>query len=157
MTIKYGRLIITTMALAGIMVLGNAVSSRHAVAQNHPNSAPAAAQEEIEIRFTEVPPARSGTPDEMYPIAGTVRGPRPTDAKIVLYALGGDRWWVQPYDYAPFTEVKPSGKFESETHPGTMYAALLVKPSYKPPAQVRILPSVEGEVLARNRIPGKHE
>jgi len=157
MKVKHGRFIITTLVLAGIVTLGYAIGSKHAVAQNHPNTAPAAGQEEIEIRFTEVPPARRGTPDEMYPIAGTVKGPYPADAKIVLYAFGGDSWWVQPYDYAPFTEIRPSGKFESETHPGSMYAALLANPSYKPRAKVRILPSVEGDVLARNRIPGKRE
>jgi hypothetical protein len=157
MKVKHGRFIITTLALAGIMALGYAISSRHAVAQNHPKTTPSAAQEEIEIKFTEVPPARRGTPDEMYPIAGAVKGLHPTDAKIVLYALGGDSWWVQPYDYAPFTEIRPNGKFESETHPGSMYAALLVNASYKPRAKLRVLPAVEGDVLARIRIPGKRE
>jgi hypothetical protein len=157
MRIKHGRFIITTLALAGIVTLGYAISSRCAVAQNHPNTTPSAAQEELEIKFTEVPPARRGTPDEMYPIAGTVTGPHPTNAKIVLYALGGDRWWVQPYDYAPFTEIKPNGKFKSETHPGSMYAALLVNPAYKPPAKPLVLPDVEGDVLARISIPGKRE
>jgi hypothetical protein len=120
-----------------------------------PSVAALCAQDAPEIQITEVPPARNGTPDEMYPIAGKVTG-APKDAKTVIYAFAGSKWWVQPWDYAPLTEIK-SGKFETETHPGTIYAVLLVKSSYKPAATLQRLPEVEGDVLARHRVAGKRE
>ena len=103
-----------------------------------------------------MPPTRTGNPDEMYPIGGKVTG-APKDAKGVIYCFAGGKWWVQPFDYAPFTEVKSGGKFETETHPGSIYAALLVKPGYKPVPITSVLPDTGGDVLARHRIAGKRE
>jgi hypothetical protein len=48
-------------------------------------------------------------------------------------------------------------KFETETHGGQTYAALLVKASYKPAATVGVLPAVGGDVVARHRAAGKKE
>jgi hypothetical protein len=57
-------------------------------------------------------------------------------------------WYVQPYVSAPLTEIKEGGRFETSIHLGSKYAALLVKPSYNPPAATAKLPPVGGEVLA---------
>ena len=40
------------------------------------------------------------------------------------------------------------GKWESQTHGGTEFAALLVKSSYQPQAWLKAVPEVGGEVLA---------
>lgn len=136
----------TRVLFLALLVLAALFPSLHA--QHAEESGP-------DIQITEVPPARPGSPDEMYPISGKVTG-APSDAKVVIYAHAGDTWWVQPFDYAPLTEVK-GGKFETETHPGSIYAALLVKPTYKPAAKLMALPDKGGDVLARHRVAGKRD
>ena len=66
---------------------------------------------------------------------------------MVIYARGGDKWWVQPYAASPYTDIGKDGKWESETHGGTEFAALLVKSSYEPSATLGSLPAVGGDIL----------
>jgi hypothetical protein len=66
---------------------------------------------------------------------------------VVIYARGGDKWWVQPYVASPYTDIGADGKWESETHGGTEFAALLVKSSYKPSATLGSLPAVGDDIL----------
>ena len=113
-----------------------------------------ATAQEPDVKITEVPPARAGGPNEMFPIGGTVTGAAPKEHKVVIYVLAGDRWWVQPFDYAPLTEIKSNGKFETETHPGTIYAALVVKASFKAPATLQVLPDVGGTLWRASAWPG---
>ena len=115
------------------------------------------AETQPEIKITEVPPARPGNPDEMHPIAGVVSGVVFRDHRVVIYAQAGDRWWVQPFDYAALTEIRSSGKFETETHPGAIYAALLVTSAYRPKPTMHSLPEVGGEVVARYRVTGRRD
>jgi hypothetical protein len=82
----------------------------------------------------------------MAPIVGRVAGARPGD-RVVLYARSGT-WWVQPMVERPFTDVQADGTFESTTHLGTEYAALLVAPGYRPPPQTDELPKPGAGVLA---------
>lgn len=109
-----------------------------------------------EIKITEVPPAAPGGPDEMFPISGEVKVPS-GDYRVVVYVYAGGKWFVQPFDYAPLTEIKANGKFETETHGGSIYAALLVRATYKPKATLPSLPDAGGDVIARFRAPGKKE
>jgi hypothetical protein len=94
----------------------------------------------------------------MEPIAGTVSGVNieKCHCKIVLFALT-NVWYVQPYVDSPFTEVTKDGRFETSTHLGSKYAALLVKPSYNPPATTARLPSISGVVLAVATVDAKSE
>lgn len=92
---------------------------------------------------TNLPPGDGSTDD----ITGTVTGVKPGDHKVVIYAYG-DKWYVQPYAASPLTDIAEDGKWEAKTHGGLEYAVLLVKPSFKPPAQAQSLPSVGGDVLA---------
>jgi hypothetical protein len=55
---------------------------------------------------------------------------------------------VQPTVAEPLTDVDEDGKWESKTHGGVEYAALLVKSSFKPPATCDTLPKADPEVLA---------
>jgi hypothetical protein len=98
------------------------------------------------VELTRVPVAAEGGPDRMAPIAGRAPGARPGQ-RIVLYARSGP-WWVQPLADQPFTEIRADGTFESTTHLGTEYAALLVAPDYRPPGRTDDLPDAAGGVAA---------
>lgn len=103
------------------------------------------------IVITQVPPVGGG-PNRTEMIAGEVRGESPNDYRIVIFAHA-DMWYVQPYVAAPFTSIGKDGRWKSNTHLGHEYAALLVKPSYKPPATTIALPAIGGDVLAVEVVP----
>ena len=48
----------------------------------------------------------------------------------------------------PLTDIDQGGKWQTVTHLGSTYAALLVKPAYRPPATMGGIPKVGPEVLA---------
>jgi len=98
------------------------------------------------IEFTRVPPAAEGSPDRIDIIQGRVTGAR-TGQQIVLYAKTGT-WWVQPLVNEPFTTIHSDATWTNSTHVGTDYAALLVEPSYRPPANAGVLPGTGGGVIA---------
>jgi len=64
-----------------------------------------------------------------------------------LYARSG-QWWVQPLADHPFTAVQADLSWRNKTHPGSAYAALLVKDDYRPGLTVDTLPRKGGAVLA---------
>lgn len=74
--------------------------------------------------------------------------------RIVLYAYAGDRWWVQPFDYVPFTEIEANGQWRSLIHTGQKYAALLVKKTYSP-KNIDSLPLDGGDVLDKTVLTGR--
>lgn len=98
------------------------------------------------ITITETPPAGAGA-DWLGTIAGKVQGINVKASKVVIFAYG-DTWYVQPWADSPYTEIGSDGKWETDTHLGFKYAALLVKSSYRPPARTSRLPKVGGNVLA---------
>jgi len=104
------------------------------------------------IMFKKLPPAGIGSPDKLYPIAGSVTGAEPGQ-RIVLFAHSGI-WWVQPTGDAPYTAIQPDFEWNNVTHPGTSYAALLVAPDYKPPRTAERLPGVGKGVLAMAVVEG---
>ena len=99
-----------------------------------------------EIQITEVP-SRGAGPDRLERIAGTVRGVNIKDCKVIVFART-DTWYVQPYIEASDTEIKNSNTWQTDTHLGSEYAALLVNNSYKPPSTTGRLPEVGGPILA---------
>jgi hypothetical protein len=105
-----------------------------------------------QVELTRMPEATEGGPDRTAPIAGRVKGARPGQ-QIVLYARSGP-WWVQPLADQPFTAIRSDLSFETTTHLGTEYAALLVEPEYRPPSRTDELPGVGGGVLAVARAKG---
>jgi hypothetical protein len=105
-----------------------------------------------EIELSRVPEANEGGPDRMAPIAGRVTGHR-AGQRIVLYAKSGP-WWVQPLADQPFTTIGADARFETTTHLGTEYAALLVEPGYKPQPRSDELPPLENGVVAVARVRG---
>lgn len=98
------------------------------------------------IQITEVPPRGAG-PDRLERIAGTVRGVNIKECKVIVFART-DTWYVQPYIEASDTEIKNSNTWQTDTHLGSEYAALLVSNSYKPPSTTGRLPEVGGPILA---------
>lgn len=105
------------------------------------------------IEFTKVPRAAEGNPYRLVTIEGRVSGARPGQ-QIVLYARSG-AWWVQPLADQSYTRIQPDSTWKNSTHPGTEYAALLVDPSYHPPAITIVLPGVSGPVAAVAAVKGK--
>lgn len=104
------------------------------------------------VTFTRVPPTSEGGPDRLELIEGRVDHAEP-DAQIVLYARAGV-WWVQPLVTQPYTTIHRDRTFRCATHLGTEYAALLVRPTFVPPARTAALPEVGGAVLARTIVSG---
>jgi hypothetical protein len=100
----------------------------------------------VAIEITQ-PPSSGAGPNEMDRIEGKVNEARP-DHRVVIYSHSGDRWWVQPYEEAPYTAIGANGAWVSRIHLGFEYAALLVCRKYKPVAQTIALPQVEGDILA---------
>ncbi len=104
------------------------------------------ARVEPSIQFTRLPPSGEGSPDKLHPIEGRVTGAQANE-KVVLFARSGI-WWVQPTADQPFTAIQSGSRWESMTHPGSAYAALLVDPQYRPPMTLEKLPGRGGHILA---------
>lgn len=108
------------------------------------------------ISITGIPPAGQGGPGPTAEISGTASGPDLRDLRVVIYAYAGGQWWVQPTVANPMTSVDASsGKWETDTHLGRSYAALLVRRNYKPPATTDSVPAVGGDILASDTVAGK--
>jgi hypothetical protein len=106
------------------------------------------------IEITTVPPADKGGPDLLDSIAGRVVGAQPGQ-RVVIFSKSRV-WWVQPGARNPFTDIQADSTWQSPTHLGTEYAALLVDPAYRPPASNEVLPQ-EGEgIVAITVVEGDH-
>ena len=107
-----------------------------------------------ELAITRVPrydPA--GGPDTRDTIAGTVRTSVAKDYRVVVYARA-DAWYIQP---TPFTlqSIGSDNKWQTWTHTGSSYAALVVRSTYNPLTRLDVLPQVDGDVLARAIVDGR--
>jgi len=98
------------------------------------------------IRFTHVPPAGGG-PNEMERIAGQVINGKP-GTSIVIYAHHKGTWYVQPLRGHPITEIASNGTWDTASHLGSEYGAILVTEGYRATPKLRELPPVDGTVLA---------
>jgi hypothetical protein len=107
-----------------------------------------------QIVFSKVPVADVGGPETMDTIEGRVTGVR-ANQRIVLYAKGENRWWVQPLVETPFTNIQGDSTWKNKTHLGTDYAALLVNPGYEPPSSPEELPAQGGLVAAVALVQGR--
>jgi hypothetical protein len=80
-------------------------------------------------------------------IEGEASGVDPKNFRVVLYSWT-DKWYVQPTQADPYTEIGQAGRWSTIIHGGTRYAALLVKPDFNAPYITFQLPRVGGNVLA---------
>jgi hypothetical protein len=105
------------------------------------------------ITLTTLPVAGAGA-DSWGQIAGKTTGANPDEQRVVLYALT-DQWYVQPLIAQPFTKIAKDGSFQSGTHLGGTYAALLVDRSFVPPPTLAALPPVGDGVIAEVQAPAR--
>jgi hypothetical protein len=99
------------------------------------------------IEITTIPPAGGG-PGRQELIAGRINIADPGKYRLCIFSHT-DRWYVQPYVAAPFTDPDPrNGRWQTRIHLGDEYAVLLVKPSYSPQATMLELPKIGGDVVA---------
>jgi hypothetical protein len=99
------------------------------------------------IEFSKVPRADEGGPGKLERIAGRVKNAQP-EQQIVLFTKSSGLWWVQPLADQPFTAIERDSTWKNDTHLGTEYAALLVKPGYRVTATAEMLPAIGGDVVA---------
>jgi hypothetical protein len=104
------------------------------------------------IEFSKIPPAAQGGRERVELISGRVSGAR-HGQKIVVYARSGP-WWVQPWPDQPLLPIHWNATWNTPTHLGFEYAALLVEPDYKPPATMDILPAAGGPIVAVQTVKG---
>jgi len=127
-----------------------------------PNWGQAASAEQSKVRsepriqIVEVPSADAGGPDRFETIAGSVSGVKVDECKVVVYAFG-NAWYVQPFESAPYTKISTVGKWRTDVHLGSAYAALLVRSWFRPPAFVQELPQIGGDVLAVDKVDGRRK
>jgi hypothetical protein len=104
------------------------------------------------IEFSKIPPAAQGGRERVDTIAGSVKGARPGQ-QIVIYAKSGP-WWVQPWPDKPFIPIRSDATWNTTTHLGYEYAALLVDATYQPPPTVDAAPTQGGSVIAVSIVKG---
>jgi hypothetical protein len=113
------------------------------------------AAKQATIRITQVPPYDpQGGPDKMDTVAGIASADNVTQYKVVVF-VRTNTWYVQPYAASPYTSIENDGKWRTDIHLGMEYAALLVRPSYSPPATVNTIPEIGSDVLAIDKKPGR--
>jgi hypothetical protein len=128
----------TTLLMAFCIVLSSCQSHRA-------DTAPS-------IEFSRIPPAAQGGRERVDSIAGRVQNARPGQ-QIVIYARSGT-WWVQPWPDRPFIPIHADSTWQTETHLGYEYAALLVDPEYHPPPTMDVAPASGGSVVLVNIVKG---
>jgi len=108
------------------------------------------------IKITDIPPASAqGSATATNLIGGIAYGKDLSKCcRVIIYAHT-DAWYVQPTVASPYTPIGENGKWQTTTHPGAQYAALLVESSFKPEARIDNLPAAGGEILAEDVQPGK--
>jgi hypothetical protein len=104
-------------------------------------------QQAVSIIISAVPPTGSGSPTVTHPIAGKARAANISSCHVVIFAHS-DTWYVQPTADRPLTDIGDDGTWNTSTHPGDHYAALLVCGAYSPPASTDSLPSKDKTVVA---------
>jgi hypothetical protein len=113
-----------------------------------PPSTPVPPIPQVDIQFTEIPPAHIGGPTTHADIAGIVTGQVDADLKVVIYARESGVWWVQPVTRALQT-IEPDHTWATWTHTGQVYAALVVRSDFVPPRTYDMLPPARGGIFAR--------
>lgn len=104
------------------------------------------------IVITKIPPEGEGGAERFAVIAGRVNGGH-AGQRIVVYARSGV-WWVQPFTEQPFTPIQANSEWNTSTHLGDKYAALLVEPTFQPPLRIDVLPAQGDAVVAVATVKG---
>lgn len=110
----------------------------------------------LELSITRVPRYQAeGGPDTRDTISGMVRGPTAADFRVLVYARA-DAWYIQPTPFS-LQPIENDGTWQTWTHTGSNYAALVVRKDYKPMTRLDVLPQVDADVLARQIVEGRKQ
>jgi len=94
-----------------------------------------------------------GGPDTRDTIAGVVHGQGVAEYRILIYARA-DAWYIQPTPFS-LLAIQSDGTWQTWTHTGSNYAALVVRKDYKPMTRLDVLPQIDADVLARQIVEGR--
>jgi hypothetical protein len=107
-----------------------------------------------ELAITRIPRYQAeGGPDTRDTIAGTVRAPVTDNYRVVVYARA-DAWYIQPTPFA-MQSIRGDNSWQTWTHTGSSYAALVVRKTYKPLTRLDVLPQIDADVLSRAIVDGR--
>jgi hypothetical protein len=106
-----------------------------------------------ELTITRIPRYAEGGPDTRDTIAGRVRTPLSGDYRVVVYARA-DAWYIQPTPFS-MQPIERDNSWQTWTHTGSSYAALVVRTNYKPLTRLDVLPQLGPDVLAREIVDGR--
>jgi hypothetical protein len=108
------------------------------------------------LSITRIPRYQAeGGPDTRDTIAGMVRGHTAGDYRVLVYARA-DAWYIQPTPFS-LQPIQNDGTWQTWTHTGSNYAALVVRKEYKPMTRLDVLPEVDADVLARQIVEGRKQ
>jgi hypothetical protein len=108
---------------------------------------------EVQIEIRGIPPADIGGPKTRADIAGRVSGKVSPDYAVAIYARAYGAWYVQP-EAGNLHQIKPDHTWETWTHTGTRYAALLVRRDFEPLTKLDMLPQTNDYILALDIVDG---
>ncbi|HZF68555.1 MAG TPA: hypothetical protein VEZ47_10990 [Gemmatirosa sp.] len=109
------------------------------------------------VAITRIPPYDSvGGPHTRAWIAGRVVGAPDPTFRVVLYARAAEVWYIQPTPAAQHP-IGADGRWESWTHTGSTYAALLVRSGFVPLPLYDVLPPLGDRVVARAIVEGARQ
>jgi hypothetical protein len=96
--------------------------------------------------------------DEKESLLHFARGARPleTGNGVVgnkVYARA-DAWYIQPTPFS-MQPIEANNTWETWTHTGSSYAALVVRKTYKPMTRLDVLPQIDADVLSRTIVDGR--
>lgn len=107
-----------------------------------------------EVAISRIPRYQpEGGPDTRDTIGGTVRTPLPNDYRVVVYARA-DAWYIQPTPFS-MQSINGDNTWQTWTHTGSSYAAIVVRKTYKPLTRLDVLPQIDADVLSRAVVEGK--
>jgi hypothetical protein len=109
-----------------------------------------------ELSITRIPRYQAeGGPDTRDTISGIVHGRTGGDYRILVYARA-DAWYIQPTPFS-LQPIENDGTWQTWTHTGSNYAALVVQKEYKPMTRLDVLPQLDADVLARQIVEGRKQ
>jgi hypothetical protein len=105
------------------------------------------------IEITNIPPSEIGGPDTRANIAGRVSGKVPPGYVVAVYTRAYAAWYIQPEE-GSLHKIKPDNTWETWTHTGSRYAAMLVRHDFEPFTKLDMLPQTNGLILTLDIVDG---
>jgi len=106
-----------------------------------------------QIEITQIPPLEPGGEKTHAYIGGTVKGDGVSNCFVAVYVRASGKWYIQPTSGA-LQAVRQGKEWDTWTHTGQKYAALLVRRDFEPLDKLDMLPEVRDGVLAAAVVDG---